>query len=546
MSYKNIEELDDKEFYTDLYARKEFKSLYVPPDELETDDVHGFVNASTSNIEARGLHLHTVQQFVRNFMRPENVYTKTCLLKWSTGAGKTIGFLSICNEFLKYQTQNTENPKEAFMLSFGRSIIKNDLMYPEFGFVTAEESSNLEVLKARASMSGAKSMDQKILMSRIKQFQRRITDPTTGGHYAFYGYREFANHLFILTQKGKRSARVDLKRIYVSSDERDIASFIKFIDNEVKDGNIVINTALLDRLKDALICADEIQEVYNINSTNNYGVAIQYVMEVLKEHAPKLIIVSATPIKGSSTEVIEILNLLNPGLHLRKEDLFNINVPVSWKPQTVKIEEPEELIEEPTESLEETTETPVETITETIPEETTEEIVDETTVEEDGKGLPEVSDDIDESPDVEDVIDIKVELKEDAWKRIREYNRGKISFLIDTNTLFYASRTFMGSEVEGLPYLKFVFCGYSPLHKKMIESIRASDGRVHLMHNMLPLYSMVFPNPESEEIGIYKSEDISQLRSAPQEWLDQKGIEILQPILELTLSEVHGCDMIIL
>jgi len=45
---------------------------------------------------------------------------------------------------------------------------------------------------------------------------------------------------------------------------------------------------------------------------NNYGIAIQYILDILGEHAPRAVFLSATPITGAAAEIVDLLNLLVP------------------------------------------------------------------------------------------------------------------------------------------------------------------------------------------------------------------------------------------
>ena len=58
---------------------------------------------------------------------------------------------------------------------------------------------------------------------------------------------------------------------------------------------------------------------YNMNSKNNRGVAIQYLLDTIP--SLRYLSSSATPITNSPTEVVEWLNYLQPD-NIKKSDLF--------------------------------------------------------------------------------------------------------------------------------------------------------------------------------------------------------------------------------
>jgi hypothetical protein len=121
--------------------------------------------------------------------------------------------------------------------------------------------------------------------------------------------------------------RFDWKTLFATAIlKRD--AFLENLQTEIKAGNIRINQTLLESMRDSLVIADEIHNLYNMQTENNYGIALQYILDSLGTHAPYTVLMSATPMTGSASEIVDLLNLLieprflPDGRHLRKEDFF--------------------------------------------------------------------------------------------------------------------------------------------------------------------------------------------------------------------------------
>lgn len=95
----------------------------------------------------------------------------------------------------------------------------------------------------------------------------------------------------------------------------------------------------MEQLRGGLLIADEIHNVYNIQERNNYGIALQYVLDAFPPHqAPRAVFMSATPVTGSVMEYVDLLNLLVPrhelpnGQPLQRQQLFDSSGhSVKWK-----------------------------------------------------------------------------------------------------------------------------------------------------------------------------------------------------------------------
>jgi hypothetical protein len=412
------------------------------------------------------LQLSGAQEFARYFMNPNTKVKRLCT-NHQTGTGKSILAITTGNEFCRqYRRKHALDIEggispRVFVISFTyKDTIQEDMLkYPEFGFVSPSEISNLHDMRINAG-NGVPGAAQ-LLHIQTGILRRRISDVNRGGYYQFYGYKEFATKLFTVTKKGLLK---DFNVLSLYSREEGV--FSDALHQAVMKGFLIIDENLIEQLRGAFIICDEIHNVYNMAEKNNYGIAIQYVLDTLGDEAPRALFMSATPITGAASEVVDLLNLLVPkdelpsGMALRRSDLFK-------KTTQIGLAEEDEVIE---------------------------------------KTKYTVS-----------------ELNDGALALISRLCSGRISFLLDATVELYPRRKFIGEGVEDIPYLKFTKCFISEFHKRTIDSIESNVIAV----DAYALYDMAFPNPSNDQIGLYSSKDTVQLLSkAPQEWKDKYGVNV--------------------
>lgn len=318
---KGITKEDVLTFLNDIRSRKEFNQLSYG----ENTDVQTYAS--------QFLQLHGPQIFVKNFTNNNTPY-KRLFINWQTGTGKTIAALSIAREFV-----NKTKQKKIFIVGFTKQLFINELLsHPEFGFISKEELQTLKQLKQNADQTSIKSNENKKLTDYITQLKRRLTEV---GYFKFYGYKELSNKLFLPTPKAYIN-NFDIKTLFKTSIiKRD--RFLEELQIQIEAGNIVINEDLMNSMRHSLLIADEIHNLYNMETENNYGVAIQYILDTLSKDGPYTVLLSATPMTGSATEAIDLLNLLirkeylPNGKHLLKSDYFDMTQAVSIpKPGTIE------------------------------------------------------------------------------------------------------------------------------------------------------------------------------------------------------------------
>lgn len=296
----------DSKFVEKLLKHKEFNELIVTEDNTDNTDIDEQIKKSGV------LRLRNHQQFARRYM---GIYGPGSRLyvKHKTGTGKTILSLSLAREFLKlYRTMHTmgeRNTGSVIIIGFNiKPIFYRELLrFPEFGFITHKELSQYNKLKQRAENGNEAEVN--ILKDFRSNIVRRLYKKTFGGHFKFFGYKEFVNRLFT-TNISTETEEINLKSLN-NEQIRDL----------VKHGRLLINIEIVKLFENSLLICDEIHNVYNSLERNNYGVAIQTILNEVK--TLKTILLSATPLNNSPTEYIDLQNLLlDSSDYIKKLDFF--------------------------------------------------------------------------------------------------------------------------------------------------------------------------------------------------------------------------------
>lgn len=299
---------DDPNITIDINSRKEFSSFNVNKQNHRKYDENIIPQYMIEDQLQHGnyLMLHSYQLFVRNFMNPNTPYSRL-LLKWETGIGKTVGALSIAINFINYyrkeQRESLEDVGTIFIIGFSERVFKNELLrFPELGFISREEHDQMINLKKMASMGSESELEK--LREFILKIKKRFTNRIGYGFFKFIGYKAFVNRIF------KMSNDINFNNLT----EVEIHEYIK-------QGKIKVDKELLRKFHNSLVICDEIHNVYNSLDKNNWGIAIQYVLD--NSPSTRALFMSATPLNNSPTEIIDLLNLMLPKTtKLTKEDFF--------------------------------------------------------------------------------------------------------------------------------------------------------------------------------------------------------------------------------
>lgn len=302
MAYIDPEkDIDYSEFTSDILFRKEFALLNTDKSS-KTYNPHWDVSRFLGDPY---LSLTSYQMFTANFMNPNTPYSRL-LMKWGTGSGKTIGSLAIAMKYISLLKQTEPTLGYVFILGFTENIFKSELMrFPQFGFISYEELDLLNKLQVESRNNRSAGERLKELVMRVR---RRFSNGKNNGFFQFLGYKQLAMHLFI---PGKENIKIsDLSR--------------EEIVERINDGRIKLNESLLKEFSNSLIICDEIHNLYNSLEKNNWGVAIETILNY--NTTTRAVLLSATPINNSPTEIVDILNLLLPRTKypvVRQEDLFD-------------------------------------------------------------------------------------------------------------------------------------------------------------------------------------------------------------------------------
>lgn len=312
----------------------------LPPEQFQSEisQLKEFYVYSADNIDrtkppAQPQQIQSYQSIDKNFINHSTPYFRF-LIKHSTGAGKTYNALKIANDgFIKfykllYDKLSVDLPTgrkgiveldrltpNVFWFGFQptkEAVYRDLLKFTEFGIVSHEDIQTLKTLRAN-SVNGGPS-EERLELDFQHELMRKIERKHLGGFYKFYGYQQFIYRLI----KTQNITLVQLETISRTTNK----NLIDIINEYIAAGKISLNKDLLATFENSLIICDEIHDVYNSVAKNNYGVAIQ----ILLDSVPSLraIFLSATPINNSPTEVVDILNLLLPkDERVSKADLFD-------------------------------------------------------------------------------------------------------------------------------------------------------------------------------------------------------------------------------
>ena len=428
MAYLNQ---DDPHIIEDIAKRKEFAVFKTQDEsEIQTSTVPvGNTVFTRENIETTidtsyHLELYGHQRFISRFINP-NTFNKTALLKYDPGSGKTISVIVAALEYVKVLRQ-TQSVGSVIIIGFTRKLFAQELLsYAEFSFISKREIREREQLRTAALSGNIGDITQ--LNNYKKRLKRRLTNRRGNGYFLFYGYKELANAIF-------HGVSVDVSTLSYEQ-----------IREMVVNGEIRLNPDIVTKFKDSLIICDEIHVVYNLAERNIWGISLQLLFDMFPDN-PKMLL-SATPVDNSPTEIVDLVNLLNPGKHLIRSDFFAGN-----------------------------------------------------------------------------------RLKSDAIRRLSELMRGKVSYLQDLDQSDYPKINAIGEAIPDVDYLRFTRCIMSTLQENTFDTVRSNVAHIAKLSGIELQYisDIVYPNPDSNSIGIYRRADLSKIINAPKAWLKTNKIEILR------------------
>ena len=306
MSYADV---DSKEISNDILLRKEFYALKNRRRYTQDEKIIPLYMVERELSKSNVLFFHSYQVFVQNFMNIHTPYTRL-LLKHSTGSGKTLSAIGIAMQFIDYfkkeeKTISRGEIGSIYVIAFegAQRAFKTDLLrFPQLGFITNKELEILETLKKKATSNSIE--DRTRVASYGSKLIGRLTNRKGNGYFRFIGYQALVNELFI--QEG-----IDLSEM----SEAEILS-------SIKNGQLQLNKQLIKGFNNSLVICDEIHNAYNSSKKNNWGVALQILLD--SSHTTRAIFMSATPINNNPTEIVDLLNLLLPSnARIHRDTMFS-------------------------------------------------------------------------------------------------------------------------------------------------------------------------------------------------------------------------------
>jgi len=257
------------------------------------------------------LQYSITQLFIKRWTK--NILTGSrSLLKMGTGTGKTLSSLLIGQNVINIRNSLhnigiDHKPTYVIIIGFSGQVYKREfLKFTEFRFITYEEREELYQLRKsiNESYGEVKELLRVQYTSLKNKIKKRITTPEDGGYYKFFGYKELVSRLF-LTKLSDDIKPTEIKSL-------------------VEKGKIKVNKDILGIFKNGHIICDEIHQTYNTVDVNNYGAAIQYLLDYYGTDISATFL-SATILNNHKREVVDLANLIrDPGTpHFDSEEFFH-------------------------------------------------------------------------------------------------------------------------------------------------------------------------------------------------------------------------------
>lgn len=259
--------LNDPSFSHKIFNKKEFNDTQYDGEIFE--DVKEHSNKLIGD-NFRVLQPH--QSFVKNFLSFQTPFN-SLLLFHGLGSGKTCSAIGVCEESREYLKQTGSHKKMCIIAS--PNVLDNfkKQLFDETNLKQSEKGGEWSISSCignkfidEINPTNIKGLTKEHVISQIKSLIKT--------HYVFMGYIEFANYI-----------------TEIAGPSRDI----KKIKSEFSDRLLVI---------------DEIHNIRN-DGDKNKVVAENLLFLIRTADRMRLLLLSATPMFNSCTEIIWLLNLLN-------------------------------------------------------------------------------------------------------------------------------------------------------------------------------------------------------------------------------------------
>lgn len=262
------------------------------------------------------LVLSALQIFTSRYVNPQDREVCRLLLKVGAGIGKTLTSVKSFMAFLtifRHIFSRSQEARYISIIGYSRQVFIRELLkYPELEIITYDELYKIRSYEQKIYSSvGANKEYFKAELSAFRQkIKKRISTELLGGMFRFYGLKQLLNQLFVggLPEDAMQSNVYEL----------------------YKQGRVKVNEILLGKFKGGCIIVDEIHQFYNSKEINNFGLALQFLLEYYGRDIT-MIGLSATILNNKAREIIDIANIMRePETPLFKtEDFFTNDKPTS-------------------------------------------------------------------------------------------------------------------------------------------------------------------------------------------------------------------------
>ena len=273
--------LDDPHFNEKIASKKEFYDCKY--DEKTGDQFDNIKEIAQKLCDNTEFELEPHQMFVRNFMSFQTPYNGL-LLYHGLGTGKTCSAISVCEEMRSYLKQLGITKR---ILIVASPAVQENFKIQLFDERKLKNISGLWNIKACTGNKFLKEINpmnmRGLPRNRVVRQIKRIISQS----YHFQGYTEFSNYIGRIMQKAIHKG-----------------------DNKAKQQR-KIERRLKKEFSNRMLVIDE---VHNLRITENGAVknsSENLLTLVSTAENLKLLILSATPMFNSYTEIIWLINLLN-------------------------------------------------------------------------------------------------------------------------------------------------------------------------------------------------------------------------------------------
>lgn len=450
-------------FLTNILNLKEFFSLYIDEDNRSRE------LSINDSLQHKYLKIQSHQLFIRNFMNPNTQYTRLHLMHM-TGTGKTLGAIVIAHEFIKvYQQMFLSTKLRMQGIQSNIELVRSSPTVFVLGFAGTKIAFTKELL--RYPEFGFVTYDE---LNEIYRLQKMADDDLA------FDNKNLKNMYTMIKKRITNKSKGGFYKFYgydefvnrlFSSETLNLVDIEKEFTDRIKNGeDVSLENAVYDHIKNGRITVNQV---------------------LLKMFENSLLICD------------EVHNTYNMNMK------NNRGIAIQFILDTVKSVRILTLSATPINNS--PTEV-VELINYLVP--------------------------VESKITKQDLFVNNRTLKPDGLDKIRQLVSGKVSFLQDFNIKYYPKRIFVGEYVkipenienfragDFIPYLKFIPCEMSNLHQHTYDTHYA-DNKFAITNDAHSLYDLVFPNPNDETLGIFRSNEVkTMLFNASSAWKSKVGIKI--------------------